>query len=139
MHDAVGLAVAAAAPIWKGANGSGSSRPEARQKTTSPSTGVNTGSTARPSPAVAARATIEQPRLSKAASVQTQTGVEFPSGTRNCGGASIAAINSAPRRTSPSSPRGPASTEPSSSITSPAALTAATAATVWPVPVTSAA
>ena len=96
---------------------------------------MNTGSTARPSPAVAARATIEQPRLSSVASVQTHTGVEFPSGTRNCGGSSIAAINSAPRTTSPSSPRGPASTEPSSSITSPAAFTAASAETVWPVPV----
>ena len=90
-------------------------------------------------PAVAARATIEQPRLSSGASVQTQTGVEFPSGTLNSGGCSIAAISSAPRTSSPSSPRGPASTEPSSSITSPTAFTVATAATVWPVPVTSAA
>src|SRR5262249_34326370 len=87
---AAAVAVAAAAPIWNGANGSGSSRPEARQKTTSPSTGVNTGSTALPRPAVAARATIEQPRLSSVASVQTHTGVEFPSGTRNWGGSVIA-------------------------------------------------
>ena len=77
---AAAVTVAAAAPIWMGANCSGSPRPEARQKTTSPSTGVKTGSMARPIPAVADRATIEHCRLSSAASVQTQTGVVFPSG-----------------------------------------------------------
>jgi hypothetical protein len=126
--------VAAAAPIWMGANSSGSPRPEARQKTTSPSTGVKTGSMARPIPAVADRATIEHCRLSSAASVQTQTGVEFPSGTRYSGASFISAITMELRTGSPTA-RGPASTDPSASITSPIAFTTAIAATVWPVPV----
>ncbi len=86
-------------------------------------------------PAVAARATIPQPRLSSAASVQTQTRVVLPSGALKSGTRSIATSASAPRTIFPSSSRGPASTEPSLSITSPAALTAAIAATVSPAPV----
>jgi hypothetical protein len=41
----------------------------------SPSKGVKAGSTARAIPALAIRATMPQPRLSSAASVQTQASV----------------------------------------------------------------
>ena len=109
------------------------------QNATSPSTGVKVGSTARAIPAVAARATMPASRLSRAASVQMQTRVVLPSGTRRSGPCSIATSRSAPRFISPSSPRGPAITEPSAASTSPAAFTTAIAETVSPAPVWSAA
>src|ERR1700748_3721264 len=56
----------------------GGSDPEARQKTTSPSTGVNAGLTARAIPALAMRATIAQLRLSSEASVNTHASVVLP-------------------------------------------------------------
>jgi hypothetical protein len=58
-----------------GPGAAGGPGPEARQKTMSPSKGVNAGSTARAIPALAIRATMPQPRLSSAASVQTQASV----------------------------------------------------------------
>ena len=53
----------------------GGQEPEARQKITSPSTGVKAGFTARAIPALAMRAAIAQPRLSSEASVHTHTSV----------------------------------------------------------------
>ena len=58
--------------------GAGCSAPEARQNTTSPSSGVKAGSTARAMPAPAMRATIAQVRLSTDASVQTHASVVLP-------------------------------------------------------------
>ena len=142
---AAAVAVAAAAPICIAAKGRGSPpEPEARQKATSPSTGVKVGSTARAMPAVAARATMPHSRLSRVASVQTQTSVVLPSGAlrSDAWGSGPPPGRSGPRRPltiSPSASRAPTRIEPSSAITSPAALTAASAATVSPAPVRSAA
>ena len=78
------VTVAATAPSTVSAHvaskpaGRGGSGPDARQNTTSPSTGVNTGSTARAMPALATRATIAQLRLSSEASVNTHARVVFP-------------------------------------------------------------
>jgi hypothetical protein len=94
---------------------------------------VNTGSTARASPALAILATTPQPGLVSEASVQMQTRVVFPPiSWRQSGASSIAAISSAVRSNPPPLRRGPAITSPSSPITSPAAFTTATAATVSP-------
>src|SRR5690242_13986282 len=62
--------------------------PEARQNTTSPSSGVNAGSTARAIPALAIRATIAQPRLSSDASVITHASVVLPTLRGDTGGSS---------------------------------------------------
>src|SRR3954462_15581835 len=79
-HDAAGPGAAIGRP------------PEATQKTTSPSSGVNAGSTARAIPPLAARATMPQPRLSSDASVQTQASVVLWSGrTAHPGGSGVAA------------------------------------------------
>ncbi len=101
----------------------------------SPSNGVKAGSTARAIPPAAMRATIPQPRLSSAASVHTQASVVlWPGGTAQPGSSGMSRICSAVRSDSPRSPRGPPSTSPSSSITSPQALATAIAASVSPPP-----
>ena len=110
--------------------------PEARQKATSPSTSENTGSTARATPALAIRATRVQAGLSSGASVITQTRVVLRSSSRVQSGSSvIAAIAAAVEAEASPSTRSPASTAPSAPITSPNALTTASAATRWPRPV----
>src|SRR5439155_965268 len=78
-------------------------------------------------------ATMPQPRLSSAASVQTQTSVVLsPARTAGEGGSGIWRMSSALRSSSPRSPCGPPSTWPSSPSTSPTALATAIAATVSP-------
>jgi hypothetical protein len=75
--------------------------------------------------------------LSRPASVITQTSV-VPWRSApwvHCGGPFAAARSSTLRSISPSSPRGPAISSPSPPITSPVALTTATAATVSPAAV----
>ena len=127
-------------PIEIGVKRSVAPLPDERQKTTSPSTSEWTGSTARATPPLAILATRAQAALSSAASVITQTSVVLRSSSFvQSGGPSIAAISSAVDRASPSSPLGPASTRPSSPITSPKALTTASAATVSPRPLRAAA
>ncbi len=128
-------------PIAIGAKRSVAPLPDERQKVTSPSTSEWTGSTARATPPLAILATRAQAALSSAASVITQTSVVLRSSSFvQSGGPSIAAISPAVETAaSPSSPLGPASTRPSSPITSPKALTTASAATVSPRPLRAAA
>src|ERR1700752_726701 len=90
------LMVAAAAPSTVSAHvaskpaEAGGLAPDARPNTTSPSTGVKTGSTARATPALAIRATIAQLRLSSEASINTHASVVFPvAGSQMIGGTRI--------------------------------------------------
>src|SRR5919201_2060166 len=132
---AAAVTVAASVPTAIGPKRSVGPWPAERQNTTSPSTSENTGSTALATPPLAILATRAHADLSSAASVITQARVVFRSSRpSHSGGAFISAISDAVESVSPSSPRGPASTLPSSPITSPNALTTATAATVSPRP-----
>ena len=119
------------------ASGSGSGSPEARQKTTSPSNGVKTGSMARATPALAIRATLAQPSLVEAGvgdHADERRALRGPRPRSSPAGPRRAASSSTLRSISPSSPRGPAISAPSAPITSPVALTTASAATVSPAP-----
>src|SRR2546423_541497 len=138
---AAAVTVAAMVPIEIGTKRSVGPLPDDRQKATAPSTSEGTGSTAGATPPLAILATREQPALSSAASVITQTSVVLRSSSLvQSGGPSIAAISLAvDSSSSPCSPRGPASTRPSCPITSPNALTTASAATVSPRPLRAAA
>ena len=113
----------------------GGSDPDAMQKTTSPSTGVNAGLTARAIPALAIRARIAQLRLSSEASVQTHASVVLPATCcdSSSGGSGICASSSMVLTSSPRSPRGAPSSSPSLPITSPNALAIAIAATSSPL------
>ena len=108
--------------------------PEARQKTTSPSTSEKTGSTARATPALAIRATRVQAGLSSGASVITQTSVVLRSSRPRPVGRAVhrrdqrcVRIDRAVARRGPA--RAPRRRAP---ITSPNAFTTASAATVVP-------
>ena len=85
--------------------------PDARQKTTSPSTLEKTGSTARATPPLAIRATRVQPGRSRGASVITQTRVVFRSSTRSQSGGSV--IEARMRAVATTVPSSCTSTEPS--------------------------
>src|SRR5436190_6424782 len=139
-RTAAAVIVAAIVPIEIGPKRPVSPAPDARQNATSPSTSEWTGSTARATPPLAIRATREQAALSSAASVITQASVVFRSSSRDqSGGPSIAATRAAVESAPASSPLGPASTCPSSPITSPNAFTTASTATVSPRPLIAAA
>src|SRR5919197_6284951 len=108
---AAAVTVAASVPTAIGPKRSLGPLPDERQKTTSPSTSENTGSTARATPPLAIRATRAHAALSSGALVITHTSVVFRSSIgAHSGGRFIAAIIAAVESGSPSSPRRPAST-----------------------------
>ena len=112
------------------------SSPEARQKTTSPSTSENTGSTARATPPLAIRATRAQAGLVERRvghhaderrvallAASSSRAASLIAATQLGGRQHLAVVAARPRQHRPSSP-----------ITSPNALTTASAATVSPRP-----
>ena len=125
-----------AAPTTPMTNGSTRGAvPVASANTTSPSNGECTGSTARAMPACAIFATIPHSVLVSSASVIRHTSVVFSSGSprRKLGGSiGRVRISLVEPMKLPSSPRVPASTWPSSPITSPNAFTTAIAVSFAP-------